>query len=279
MMKISKALRSTLLLLALIFMGENLFAAKVDSVMVYSPSMDKEIECRVVTPKSYSRKRSFPTVYLLHGYSGDAKGWVNKYNVEELSDRYSVIIVAADGGHSSWYWDSPVDSTMRYETFVSSELVEYVDTHYNSIKDRNARAITGLSMGGQGALYLAFRHQDTYGAVASMSGGVDIRPFPTRWDMAKRLGTIEENPENWEEFTVMNQLDGLRPNSLAIAFDCGIDDFFYEVNCALHEQLLARKIPHSFTSSPGAHTLPYWRNSLQYHLLFFSEFFKSKSSK
>ncbi len=244
--------------------------------MVYSPSMDKNVECRVVTPDNYDQGKRMPTVYLLHGYSGNAKGWVEKYNICELADQYSMIIVASDGGFSSWYWDSPIDSSMKYETFTSQELIEYIDANYLTIPDRNARAVTGLSMGGQGAMYLAIRHQDTYGAVGSMSGGVDIRPFPENWHMSQRLGTIEEHPENWEAYTVMNQLDLLKPNSLAITFDCGVDDFFYEVNNALHEELSRRKIPHHYTSAPGAHTLQYWRKSLPYHFHFFNDFFVSK---
>lgn len=275
-MKKKKILTLNFLLLLFAFTGQNLFAAKIDSVMVYSPSMDKQIECRVVTPDSYGEGKRMPTVYLLHGYSGNAKSWVAEYNVCELADQYSVIVVAADGGYSSWYWDSPIDSSMKYETFVAKELIDYVDSAYLTIADRSARAVTGLSMGGHGAMYLSIRHQDIFGAVGSMSGGVDIRPFPENWHMAQRLGSKEEHPENWEEFTVMNQLDLLEPNSLAIIFDCGVDDFFYGVNNALHEELLRRKIPHSYTSAPGAHTLQYWQNSLPYHFLFFDNFFGAK---
>ncbi len=269
-----------LLLLALCFLcGQSLYAAKVDSLMVYSPSMDKPIECRIVTPDNYDQGERLPAVYLLHGYSGDAKGWVEKYNICEMADQYSMIVVIPDGGFSSWYWDSPIDSSMKYETFVSKELIDYVDANYLTIADRKARAVTGLSMGGQGAMYLSIRNQDVFGAVGSMSGGVDIRPFPENWDMAKRLGTIEEHPENWEEFTVMNQLDRLQPKSLAIVFDCGVDDFFFDVNNALHEELTKRDIPHTYTTAPGAHTLQYWRTSLPHHFLFFNNFFTPIRSK
>jgi len=141
-------------------------------------------------------------------------------------------------------------------------LVNYIDEHYSTIKDRKGRAITGLSMGGYGALYLAFRHQDVYGAVGSMSGGVDIRPFPLNWDLSKRLGSYAEHPENWEKNTDINLLYLLTPGSLAITFDCGTEDFFYGVNRALHEKLLERNIRHDFTTRPGGHTWEYWANSI-----------------
>ncbi|MFR9513459.1 MAG: alpha/beta hydrolase family protein [Rikenellaceae bacterium] len=273
-----KKIYLSLTLMILTSLGQSLFAAKVDSVMVHSLSMDKNLDCRVITPDCYTEGERYPVVYLLHGYGGDAKGWVNKYNTRELCDQYSCIIVAVDGGFSSWYWDSPVDDSMKFETFVAHELVEFIDQNYKTIADRSARAVTGLSMGGQGAMYLSIRNQEVYGAVCSMSGGLDIRPFPERWDMAQRLGTIEERPENWEDFAVINQLDRLQADSLAIYFDCGVDDFFYEGNVAFHEALTERKIAHTFTSSPGAHTLQYWRNSLPYHFLFFDTFFKKSKT-
>ncbi|MFR9529034.1 MAG: alpha/beta hydrolase family protein [Rikenellaceae bacterium] len=278
-MKNIKHFYFSLLLVVLAFVAQGSYAARVDSLSVYSPSMDKFVECRVVTPDCYSQGERLPTVYLLHGYSGDAKVWVEKYDIEALADQYSMIVVAPDGGFSSWYWDSPIDSSMKYETFVARELIDFIDSEFLTIPDRKARAVTGLSMGGQGAFYLSIRNQDVFGAVGSMSGGVDIRPFPENWHMSQRLGTIEEHPENWEEFTVMNQLDRLEPNSLAIIFDCGVDDFFYEVNNALHAELERRKIPHRYTSAPGAHTLPYWRKSLPYHFMFFDDFFKPVKAK
>ena len=93
-------------------------------------------------------------------------------------------------------------------------------------------------MGGHGALYLAFRHQDIFGAAGSMSGGVDIRPFPNNWDLEKRLGKQSEYPERWEQHTVIELLHLLTPNSLKLIIDCGTEDFFYEVNKKLHDCLL-----------------------------------------
>ena len=73
---------------------------------------------------------------------------------------YNVIIVTPDGGYDSWYFDSPFVLDYQYETFLSSELVNYIDSNFNTIKDRSGREITGLSMGGHGALHTAIKHQD-----------------------------------------------------------------------------------------------------------------------
>ena len=134
-------------------------------------------------------------------------------------------------------------------------------------------------MGGHGALYLAFRHQDLFGAAGSTSGGVDIRPFPKNWGMSKWIGTIEEQPENWEKYTVINMVDLLKPNHLKLIIDCGTEDFFYKVNCNLHEKLMEAKIPHDFYVRPGAHNWPYWRNSVKFQVLYFSNFFEAEAAR
>ena len=253
-------------------------AAVIDTVETYSAAMHKKIKAVVITPAGYDTMKQIPVVYLLHGYSDNYAGWVTKAKgVEALADEYHVLIVCPDGGYSSWYWDSPVDTTYKYETYISTELVKWVDAHYRTIADKKGRAITGLSMGGHGALYLAIKHPNVFGAAGSMSGGVDIRPFPNNWEMTKRLGTYAANPQYWEQNTVINMLHLIQPNTLQIIIDCGVDDFFYKVNENLHEQLLYRNIPHDYITRPGAHTWPYWANAVKYQIQFMSNFFKSQS--
>lgn len=250
------------------------FAAKVDTILTHSPSMGKEIPAIVITPDSYNNDTLFPVVYLLHGHSGDYLSWTSSSDDAKLmADKYNLIIVCPDGNKDSWYFDSTMDSTSHYETYVAKELVAWIDNNYKTIPKRKARAITGLSMGGHGALYLAFRHQDVYGACGSMSGGVDIRPFPNNWGMKKHLGEQNEHPNNWEKNTVINMLHLLTPNTLAITIDCGTEDFFYNVNVRLHEELIYRNIPHTFISRPGVHNWDFWKMSVKYHALFFAEYF------
>ena len=111
------------------------------------------------------------------------------------------------------------------------------------------------------------------GAAASMSGGADIRPFPDSWNMKEQLGEYASNKDVWDAHTVMSQLDRISNGDIALLIDCGDDDFFLEVNQELHRQLLSRKIGHDFITRPGAHTVTYWNNSIDYHLLFFQKFF------
>lgn len=266
--------RFTVLPLLLAIYVTGVFSATVDTVSVFSEKMNKEIQTVVIKPNSYDGESSFPVLYLLHGYSGRYDNWVQAVpHIKELADRYEMMIVCPDGAFGSWYLDSPIDSTFQFETFVSKELIAWVDGRYKTVASREGRAITGLSMGGHGGLYLAFRNQDVFGACGSMSGGVDIRPFPMNWDLSKRIGSMDEYPDHWEDYTVMGLLHLLGQNSLKIIVDCGTDDFFYAVNEKLHDELLYRNIPHDYIVRPGAHNWEYWANAVKYQMLYFSEFF------
>jgi S-formylglutathione hydrolase FrmB len=265
--------KAFLLILSIVVLAQTASAFEDKVVMVRSQKMDKDVPVTIVTPDSYDGSVPMPVLYLLNGWSGDHRHWLERGKVGCLADRYEVILVMPDTGYDSWYFDSKVTPEYQYETFVSNELVEYVDSNYKTIADRCGRAVTGLSMGGHGALFLAFRHQDVYGSAGSMSGGVDIRPFPEKWGISKRLGTIEENPQAWEENTVINLTHLLKPDSLNLIIDCGTGDFFYEVNCNLHKKLLDQGIPHDFISRPGVHNWPYWSNSIKYQIVFFNDRF------
>lgn len=249
-------------------------AARVDTVLVKSPSMHKDVKVVYVVPDKAMAKVACPVVYLLHGYGGNARSWVQlKPELLQMADEKGIIFVCPDG-KNSWYWDSPQDPAYRYETFISSELVNYTDANYATIRERKARAISGLSMGGHGALWNAIRHKDVFGAAGSMSGGVDIRPFPKNWEMSRQLGEMAGNEAVWEAHTVVNQLDKIANGDLALIIDCGEADFFIDVNKDLHRRLLERKIDHDFITRPGGHTGAYWNNSIDYHILFFDKFFK-----
>ena len=192
--------RNLLLAALLLILVAPSFAAKVDTLLVNSPSMNKDVQVVVVTPDAALGKKAVacPVIYLLHGYGGNAKTWIGvKPDLPQIADEKGIIFVCPDG-KNSWYWDSPKDPSYRYETFVSSELVKYIDGHYKTIADRKGRAITGLSMGGHGAMWNAIRHKDTFGAGGSTSGGVDIRPFPLNWDMSKQLGEFAYNKKVWD---------------------------------------------------------------------------------
>ncbi len=252
--------------------------AQGDTIEVMSQAMGRTIKNTVIVPAEYfdSVQATYPVLYLLHGAQGCYNDWPRRANLDELTNQHRIIIVCPDG-QDSWYFDSPVDPKMQFETYVSKELVEYIDSHYRTRPNRYMRAITGLSMGGHGALFLAFRHPDVFWSCGSMSGCMDITQYPDSWHIKDRLGNRDDNLQRWRDHAVCNLVDQVKDSPLKpaqnIMFDDGLNDIFIKNNIALHEQLVEKGIDHDFTVRPGRHSWDYWVNSLDYHLLFFDKAF------
>ena len=256
-------------------------AANVEEIDAPSAAMNKSIPAIVILPDSYEKSADarYPVLYLLHGFGGNHQMWIRiKPDLQRIASLYNMIIVCPDGA-TSWYWDSPKNPEIRYQTYVADELVKLIDSKYRSIPSREGRAITGLSMGGHGGLWLGINRPDVFGACGSMSGGVDIRPFPYNWNMAKNLGPYAENKDIWDTHTVMNIINKISATPIKIIIDCGTADIFHDVNAKLHEKLLYYNIPHDYISRPGAHNAQYWNNSIDYQALFFAKFFAQARRK
>ncbi len=251
-----------------------------DTIEVMSQAMKRAIKNVVIVPKQYNAPDNlggrYPVLYLLHGAYGCYNDWSHKANLDALANKYNVIIVCPDG-QDSWYFDSPIDPKMQFETYVSKELVNYIDSHYRTFANRYMRAITGLSMGGHGALFLAFRHPDVFWSCGSMSGNMDITQNPDSWHIKDRLGEYDKNKQRWRDHAVCSLIDQVKNCPLQpaqnIIIDDGLNDIFIKNNIALHEQLVEAGIDHDFTVRPGRHSWDYWVNSLDYHMMFFQKAF------
>jgi len=267
--------RLNLLLAAILVFSLAFSRVQVDTISVFSPKMKKEVKSVVILPENYSIKKHYPVVYLLHGYSDNYAKWVKTVPaIKTLSTEHQFIIVCPDGGYSSWYFDSPIDSAFQYESYITRDLLPYIDTHYTTIQNRASRAITGLSMGGHGALYLAIRNPNLFGSAGSMSGGVDLRTSTKLFDIAKRIGSMETSHTEWDNRSVINMVTNLKNNELNLIIDCGVSDFFYQINAGLHRRLMALKIDHDYIERPGEHNWQYWENSIRYQFLYFDRCFQ-----
>ena len=249
--------------------------AKVDTLKVKSSAMNSLVSNLVILPHT-PHKDPLPVIYLLHGAGGDFGNWMRRAPfIEDLAEELGVIIVCPDGGGQSWYLDSPVLPESQYETFIVSELIPTVDSLYPTLATSDYRAITGLSMGGHGALYLALRHPKLFDSAGSMSGGVDLRPFPENWGIPTLLGSIEDFPDRWAEHSVVEIAENVFTQSSFI-FDCGLSDFFLDVNRDLDRIMTERDISHSYSEREGSHNWAYWRVSIVDHLQFFTARFAGK---
>lgn len=261
----------------------NLFAAKVDIIHVPSASMKKSYEALLVLPDSHiSSDEHYPVLYLLHGHSGHYTGWLEiAKQLRDWADNYKMIIVCPDGDHDSWYIDSPIRKNRKFETFLSCELISYMDSNYKTIKKNSARGISGVSMGGHGAILLSLKHPDIFEIAGSSSGALDILPFYNHWNLEHNLGSFNTYKEQWKNYSCLYVLDKLFPKKSTsipsipqLWIDCGTEDFFLDVNRKFHRKLVEKKIAHKYLEKPGGHTLEYWKDSYQKQILFFVEKFK-----
>ncbi|MDF9800480.1 S-formylglutathione hydrolase FrmB [Catalinimonas alkaloidigena] len=277
------------IIVLMLMLGTICLGASVDTLEVDSKRMQRKIKTAVVVPDSYDQvNRAYPVLYLLHGGTGSYRDWHHKTPDKKLlhrmADQYNIIIVTPDGGATSYYFDSPLDQVSQYETFISQEVVEKIDSTYRTVKDRKGRAIAGLSMGGHGAFFIAARHPRLYCAAGSMSGVMNINTatwkVPEEFaqlrakNFAKLLGPAEASDLPYSNYTVVGMIDQMKDNDVKLKFDCGVDDFLIDTNRDLHQKLLTEQVPHEYTERPGSHSWEYWQNALPYHILFAHEIFK-----
>ncbi|MFC1504272.1 alpha/beta hydrolase [Spirochaetota bacterium] len=254
-----------------------IIAADINIYKIFSKSMRKKISFIVITPKTYHMSdKKYNVVYLLHGYGWDNKIFIFPFPVKRLADKYDVIVACPDGA-KSWYMDSPVKKKSTYETHITKEVVTFTDRKLRTVRHKKGRAIVGFSMGGFGALYVAFRNKNIFGAAGSMGGGVDVMPFPKKWGLKKVLGNIKKYRQYWEDHRIISVMHELKNNDLAIMIDCGLKDPFLDGNRELHNELLSKNIEHDYREGKGGHTIIYWLKSIEIQMEFFNDFFHADS--
>ena len=136
---------------------------------LYSTSMDKQVPLIAVIPDIYfSDEILLPVVLLLHGHGGNYKNWSEKVDLEQRVDRYNSLIICPDGSPNSWYLDSPLDQGSQYETFMIDELIPWLRKNYRISR----LGISGLSMGGHGALTISMKDGSPHCAIHCRSSSL-----------------------------------------------------------------------------------------------------------
>lgn len=246
-------------------------AAHRSVVQIPSPRMNKTFNALVVTPEEYATgDNRFSTMYLLHGYSGDYMTWSTVAPIDEYADKYRIIVVCPDGNFNSWYVDSPVRQDSKFESYIVSDVVAFVDKNFRTWSSDRGRAIIGSSMGGHGAATILAKHCDLFCGAGSISGIMDLSEFPTQWDISAVLGHYRNNTSLWKENSFLTLCEKLAGRNKALILDCGTADFALTGNRKTHEKLLAIGIPHDYYERPGSHTPEYIRRNIEFHVLYFS---------
>jgi putative tributyrin esterase len=276
-----------LALVVLLLLGPAAHAATVDTVAIASAAMQRTYKAAVAVPASYAKnkKARYPVLYLLHGAYGHFSDWSSKTPdktlVHRLADQYNLLIVMPEGETFSFYLDSPVNPGSQFETYITKDVIGAIDQRYRTVARKEGRVISGLSMGGHGALYLSGRHPELFAAAGSMSGALDLsitnRKLSPQEAQQRQslfipiLGPETPAPSPYSANSVVNMADKLYTNGLPLIIDCGVDDFLIEINREMHRRLIYNHTPHDYTERPGAHTWEYWQNALPYHVQFFQQ--------
>lgn len=249
------------------------FSAFAQDQLIYqSKNLAKPDTTWVFKPKNYAQKDKLPMIFLLHGYSGNYKQWHGIMDAQKYADDFGFIIVCPDGLYNSWYLNSPVKSDQQFETFFFEELFPQVMSKYK-VEEKNV-FITGLSMGGHGALSLFIKHPELFKSAGSTSGGVRLSDGYGKWDLAALLGNPTKEDKVWQTFSVLSNIDRLKGTDKPFIFDCGASDFFYQANNELKQKCDELKLNATYISQPGSHNKAYWAKSIQQQFVFFKNLAK-----
>ena len=261
-------------------------SATLNCEAIPSSILGRAVNVCVALPVNYasSAPARYPTLYFLHGLFENERRWSERGGQQVLEDLQEqgqlgkFLVVLPDGGKT--FYVNSLDGRERYEDFFIQELVPFIDREYRTIADPATRGISGTSMGGYGALHLAMRHPNVFGAASAHSAALIPKipnPIPSegRWGFYARIlqGPFGA-PLNQNYFEANSPLalaeHPERFAQLKLYFDCGDRDRygFEEGAQLLHQLLVAQGFPHEFALRPGDHGWTYLTQYLRYSLLF-----------
>ena len=268
-----------LVLISFIFACSLAFAqGRIDCSSFSSHILHRDVHYCVMLPSDYEKatNRKYPVLYFLHGLGENEQtllrsgGWGL---IEDLRQQHKVgdFLMVAPEGWDSFFINS-ADGHDRYSDFFLSEFLPYIETHYRAIRDRKYRGVTGLSMGGYGALRFGFARPELFGSVSAQSAAlITESPQELNTDariaspLGRMLGGVFGNPLNVAHWQQNNPFDLARKNQIqirtqAIYINCGQQDEYGFADGAtrMHKQLLAEGVRHEFHLYPGGHTADYF---------------------
>lgn len=257
-----------------------LAAGRAECKTITSRILGRAVRYCVILPDSYDTAptRKYPVLYHLHGINDNEQtllrlgGWDL---IERLVTQKKVgeMLVVTPAAGSSFYINSR-DGKEKYEDFFMQEFIPTIERRYRAIGTRAARGITGVSMGGYGALRLALKYPQKFAAVSAHSAAlVDkmVEAPGAGFDNYFRAFGKPFDFKYWNDNTPFALLRaGASTANLKIYFDCGAEDDFGFARGAqqLHKLLEARQVPHQFHLYPGGHDAQYVAEHIDESLAF-----------
>ncbi len=261
----------------------------MDELKLNSKILKGERKFAVYLPPDYeTSSRSYPVLYLLHGYTDDQTGWVQFGEVRHIADKAinegtatPMIIIMPDADTGLPGYTNALSGNWNYEDFFFEEFMPHVEDRFRIKKKKQFRAVAGLSMGGGGSFLYALHRPDLFSSAAPLSASLG----PQRLDEMNEFAYLgytsaNHNKKDFEIYSnrnnqlrIVDQLSKETLNSVRWYIDCGDDDFLYEANSLMHIKLRKKGVDHEFRIRDGGHTWTYWRTALPTVLAFISERF------
>lgn len=211
---------------------------------------------------------STPALYLLHGWSGNYRNWSDKYDLEELAQRTGFIIICPDGFYSSWYLDSPDTTKMQWRKFFHNELYPAMAEKYGLSPERTF--ITGLSMGGHGAINIFIDDTSRFAGAGSMSGVLNLHhtPLAEKW-ISPILGDYATCGDRYTSESATTRATLIKGCRKPLIICCGYDDIYDRSLEEFAEICRKNDINHIEIHSKGRHEWKYWCETLELQMWLF----------
>jgi S-formylglutathione hydrolase FrmB len=268
------------------------FAAtgRVECNSLPSKILGRSVNYCVILPPSYDaeKARRYPVLYFFHGLGDNEQMFIHAggFNlIEDMWERKQLgeFLIATPSAGATFYINS-YDAKVRYEDFLIREFLPGIESRYRVKAGRASRAVSGASMGGYGALHLAFRHPELFSSISAHSPAI-MEKLPAftgtiaGGGIRTRIlgGTFGTPPDAafWERNSPLTLARSANLSGLKMYFDCGDqDDFGFETgSVALDKILTSRRVPHEAHIYPGRHDWQYFAEHLPASLQFHSRIF------
>ncbi|MCB1023654.1 MAG: esterase family protein [Acidobacteria bacterium] len=248
-------------------LSENVQTFKLDSKL-----MQREMPYRVILPPDYrsSNENTFyPAIYLLHGLTGHYDNWSENTSLAAYSAKHNFVIIMPEGDNG-WYTDSVSVGKDKYESYIIKELIPQIESKFRVKKERSARAIAGLSMGGYGGLKFGVKYPGEFVLAGSFSGALraaqwtekdltgGFRPLLDSINSIFGTAGSEARKQN-DIFSLVESASAEDLKKLPFLYlDCGTEDFLITQSQDFAALLLKKKVPHEFRQLPGIHNWKFW---------------------
>ena len=227
---------------------------KIDTVYYSSKTVGTERRAVIYTPPEFSKDKKYSVLYLLHGIGGDEKEWLTNGQPQVILDnlyaenKVEPMIVVMPNGRAMKddraggnIFDSlKVQAFATFEKDLLVDLIPFVEKAYPAYRDREHRAIAGLSMGGGQSLNFGLGNLDKFAWI----GGFSSAPNTQKPEL------LVPNP------------DEAKKKLKLLWISCGEDDNLISFSQRTHEYLEASRVPHIFYVEPGVHDFKVWKNDL-----------------